>query len=87
METFSLDEIVITLFLSDLELSGKNKGSFWLNWMILEPQKLSTIFSLRISGAEVKLSILYEKIDNLWIILCWKAGILNFPRRYSFSSF
>jgi hypothetical protein len=33
--------------------------------MILEPKKLSTIFSLRISGAEVKLSILYEKIDNL----------------------
>jgi len=33
LETFSLDEIVITLFLSDLELSGKNKDSggfvFW----------------------------------------------------------
>jgi len=28
LETFSLDEIVITLFLSDLKLSGINKGSF-----------------------------------------------------------
>ena len=29
--------------------------------MILEPIKLSTIFSLRISGAEVKLSILFAQ--------------------------
>ena len=28
LKTFSLDEIVITLFLSDVELSGINKGSF-----------------------------------------------------------
>ena len=36
--------------------------------MILEPKKLSTIFSLRISGAEVKLSILYEKNFFLQVV-------------------
>jgi hypothetical protein len=54
METFTLDEIVTTLFLSDLELSGINKGSFWLKWLIHEAQKLSTIFTLKILGTEMK---------------------------------
>jgi hypothetical protein len=30
LETFSLDEIVITLFLSDIELSGINKGQKYI---------------------------------------------------------
>jgi DNA repair exonuclease SbcCD ATPase subunit len=36
--------------------------------MILESKKLSTVFSLRISGAEVKLSILYEKNFFLQVV-------------------
>jgi hypothetical protein len=46
---------------------------------MLEAKKLSTMTSLIILGAAVKLSILNDNTDNPRIILCGKAGILNFP--------
>jgi hypothetical protein len=66
LETFSLAEIVITLFLSDLELSGKNKGSFWrthnrldINWtktflMVVTNKRIKIPPSFTFNNIEIK---------------------------------